>query len=59
VPELAKLPDRYLHAPWLAPVEVLTDAGIKLGDNYPKPLVEPDVGRKQALAALATLKSRA
>jgi hypothetical protein len=40
-------------------VEVLTDADVKLGDNYPKPLVEPNVGRKQALAALETLKSRA
>ncbi|MGE4660116.1 MAG: deoxyribodipyrimidine photo-lyase, partial [Arenicellales bacterium] len=55
-PELAKLADRYLHTPWLAPAEVLADAGVKLGDNYPKPLIEPDVGRKQALAALETLK---
>ena len=57
IPELATLPDRYLHAPWLAPDEVLSDAGIRLGETYPKPLVEPDVGRKQALAALKTLKS--
>lgn len=58
VPELAKLPDRYLHAPWLAPAAVLKDAGVTLGYNYPRPLIEPDVGRKQALAALETLKSR-
>ena len=57
IPELATLPDRYLHAPWLAPAEVLSDAGIRLGETYPKPLVEPDVGRKRALAALNTLKS--
>ena len=57
IPELAPLPDRYLHAPWLAPDEVLRNAGIRLGETYPMPLVEPDVGRKRALAALQTLKS--
>ena len=57
IPELAPLPDRYLHAPWLAPDEVLRNAGIRLGETYPMPLVEPDVGRKRALAALETLKS--
>jgi len=57
IPELAALPDRYLHAPWLAPNEVLSDAGIRLGETYPIPLVEPGVGRKRALAALKTLKS--
>ena len=57
IPELARLPDRYLHAPWLAPDEALSKAGIRLGETYPMPLVEPDVGRKRALAALKTLKS--
>tara|TARA_B100001540_G_scaffold280405_1_gene269783 strand:- start:3 stop:1439 length:1437 start_codon:yes stop_codon:yes gene_type:complete len=57
IPELARLPDRYLHAPWLADEEVLRNAGIRLGETYPMPLVEPDVGRKRALAALETLKS--
>ena len=33
------------------------DAGIRLGETYPMPLVEPNVGRKRALAALETLKS--
>ena len=57
IPELARLPDRYLHAPWLAPDEALSKAGIRLGETYPMPLVQPDVGRKRALAALETLKS--
>ena len=36
VPELAALPDKYIHAPWSAPAEVLADAGVSLGDNYPE-----------------------
>lgn len=31
VPELARLPKKHLHQPWLAPVEVLAAAGVKFG----------------------------
>jgi deoxyribodipyrimidine photo-lyase len=55
VPELARLGDRWLHAPWTAPPEVLRDAGIRLGSTYPRPVVEHEVGRKRALDALKTI----
>jgi deoxyribodipyrimidine photo-lyase len=51
VPELARLPDRHLHAPWDAPAEVLAAAGVTLGRSYPRPLVGLDEGRVRALAA--------
>jgi deoxyribodipyrimidine photo-lyase len=56
VPELAKLPDTYIHRPWEAPDGVLREAGITLGETYPRPLVEPAEGRARALAALAGLR---
>lgn len=56
VPELAKLGAKYLHRPWEAPAEVLERAGVVLGENYPRPLVEPSAGRERALAAFAALK---
>jgi len=56
IPELAKLPAKYIHAPWTAPTEVLTKAEIKLGDTYPKPIVDHDIARQRALAALKTLR---
>ena len=37
VPELSCLPDRYLHSPWEAPAEVLLEAGVRLGEHYPRP----------------------
>jgi deoxyribodipyrimidine photo-lyase len=49
VPELARLPDRYLHAPWEAPAEILRAAGVQLGRNYPQPLVDLAEGRRRAL----------
>jgi deoxyribodipyrimidine photo-lyase len=58
VPELAGLPDKFLHAPWTAPEEVLTRAGVKLGDNYPRPMVDHAEARAEALAAFKQLGHR-
>ncbi len=50
VPELAKLPTKALHAPWLArPIE-LAGAGVRLGVDYPEPVVDHAVQRELALA---------
>lgn len=51
VPELAKLPDRWLHQPWAAPEAVLGAAGVRLGEDYPRPAIGLDEGRNRALAA--------
>lgn len=56
VPELANLDDKYLHAPWEAPKEVLKQAGIRLGEHYPEPLVDVKASRERALAAFQSLK---
>jgi deoxyribodipyrimidine photo-lyase len=56
IPELAQLPDRYLHAPWKAPADTLERAGITLGVHYPLPLVEHKSARESALAAYASLR---
>ncbi|WP_372024520.1 deoxyribodipyrimidine photo-lyase [Tistrella mobilis] len=53
VPELAKLPDRYLHKPWTAPASVLATAGIRPGQTYPAPIVDHDQARERALAGYA------
>lgn len=58
VPELAALPNRWLHKPWEAPPLVLLDAGIKLGETYPTPMVDHKQARETALAAFARIKSR-
>ena len=55
VPEIAKLPDKYLHRPWQAPKEILERAEIKLGEDYPAPIVELKISRERALAAFKEL----
>jgi deoxyribodipyrimidine photo-lyase len=52
VPELAALPDAFLHAPWEAP-----DA-LRRGIAYPAPIIDLAAGRARALAALATIQGR-
>ena len=56
VPELEKLPDKYLFSPWEAPEDVLSAAEIELGVHYPKPIVIASESREMALAAFASIK---
>lgn len=56
VPELAKLPNKYLFKPWEAPVDILTKAGIQLGREYPHPIVDLKASRDAALAAYQKTK---
>lgn len=50
VPELAKVPAEFIHAPWLMPADVAKHIGFELGRDYPKPLVEHATQRDRALA---------
>ena len=56
VPELAALPDRWLHQPWEAPAQVLQAAGVALPAHYPLPIVDHRDARNAALAAYADLR---
>ncbi len=53
VPELAKLPDAAIHAPWTASPAVLAAAEVELGRAYPRPIVDHAEARTRALAAYA------
>ena len=56
VPELAGLPVEFLFQPWEAPMDVLASAGVRLGGNYPHPLVDHSTARNAALAALESIR---
>jgi deoxyribodipyrimidine photo-lyase len=57
VPVLAKLPNKALHAPWLARPVDLAAAEVDLGKNYPLPVVAHDVARAKTLERYAVVKS--
>ncbi len=56
VPEIARLPNEFIHKPWLAPSEALQAAGVELGRGYPAPIVDHGAARDRALAALKSMK---
>jgi deoxyribodipyrimidine photo-lyase len=49
LPELADLRSRYIHQPWLAPLTELKQAGVSLGENYPRPIVDLSESRTSAI----------
>ena len=51
LPELGRLPNGLLHAPWEAPAAVLDAAGVRLGADYPHPMVDHAAARERALEA--------
>lgn len=55
VPELMDVPNRYLFRPWEARDEVLAEAGVSLGSDYPRPIVEIGASRDLALEAFRSL----
>jgi len=56
VPELARLPNKYLFSPWTAPQDVLDEAGVVLGTNYPWPIVSHSEARERALDGYGEIK---
>lgn len=59
VPQLAHLPDRAIHAPWRADTQVLAAAGVRLGVDYPLPVVDLDQARQRTLARYSVVKQLA
>ncbi len=58
VPELADVPDAYIHTPWLMPGNVQRSAGCRIEDDYPAPLVNHDAAAKRARDEIHRLRKR-
>ncbi|WP_374015158.1 deoxyribodipyrimidine photo-lyase [Massilia sp. BJB1822] len=59
LPQLAKLADKEIHAPWLVPRMLLAQRGIELGRDYSEPIVQHDAARKRTLERYAVVKAPA
>ena len=56
VPELARLPDAWIHQPWQAPAAVLAAAGVEIDRTYPRPIVSHLISRELALEAYQAIR---
>jgi deoxyribodipyrimidine photo-lyase len=59
MPELAALPTKDLHAPWLAKPLELQAAGVVIGKTYPAPVVDHAEAREKTLVRYAVVKKSA
>lgn len=50
VPELARCPDKWIHAPWRMPEAEQQRCGVVIGANYPAPVVDHALARIKTLA---------
>ncbi|GAA6141525.1 deoxyribodipyrimidine photo-lyase [Hydrogenophaga sp. 5NK40-0174] len=57
LPALASLPDNLIHAPWKASEIELEAAGVTLGRDYPKPMVDHTEAREKTLRRYAVVKN--
>ncbi len=57
VPELARVPDTFIHAPWTMGGIDQTACRTKIGVDYPAPVVDHAVARERTLARFGVLKS--
>ena len=57
IPEISKLPDKYIFSPWLADSNTLKESNLKLGKDYPYPIIDYSYSRERALAAFKNIKN--
>jgi deoxyribodipyrimidine photo-lyase len=58
LPQLERLGNDLVHAPWLARPIDLESAGLELGRDYPLPIVDHDEARRKTLARYAVVKEK-
>jgi deoxyribodipyrimidine photo-lyase len=56
VPELAKVPDKYIHAPWRMSQSEQEALGMVIGRDYPPPIVDHAQAREKTLARYAATR---
>ena len=53
LPQLARLPDKYIYEPWKAPPALQKAAGVIIGQDYPEPIVDHAVVSKANMSKMA------
>jgi len=58
VPELAAVPDKYVHKPWEMPAVEAARLGFVLGKTYPAPIVDHAERRRRAIAMFEKIRDK-
>jgi len=52
IPELRELPSKYIYEPWTAPASIQEKAGVRIGRDYPKPIVDHAIESKENMSKM-------
>lgn len=58
VPELAAVPDKFIHAPWRMPPADQEAIGVIIGRDYPRPVVDHAAARQRTLERYGRIRGR-
>jgi deoxyribodipyrimidine photo-lyase len=58
VPELADIPNKFIHAPWKMSTAEQATCGVSIGRDYPAPVVDHAVARTRTLARFKAIQDR-
>ena len=50
VPELSSFPSKYIFEPYLAPLEIQKLSNCIIGEDYPSPIIDRKISRKENMA---------
>jgi deoxyribodipyrimidine photo-lyase len=56
LPELAQVPDPFIHSPWLMPVEFQDKVNCRVGKVYPAPIVDHQKAKVRTIALYRSVK---
>ena len=57
VPEMARVPDAYIHEPWTMPAPLQNQVGCVIGRDYPAPIVDHATQREVILRKFKEIRS--
>ncbi|MGB1092881.1 MAG: FAD-binding domain-containing protein, partial [Oceanobacter sp.] len=55
LPELAQVPDSYIHQPWKMNSRLQRESGVEIGKNYPAPIVDFDQAIREARSKISPI----
>lgn len=58
VPELASVPDKFIHQPWIMPLREQELSRCLIGKDYPPPMIDHAWARERTLQAYAAVRGR-
>lgn len=58
LPQLAAVPDKYIHTPWTLPPLLQQELGVQIGRDYPAPIVDHAQARARTLARFEAIKGK-